>query len=307
VSDRLLILGWHNVEPTWYQPFQPGAGIRGLARQLKRLRQVTTVVPLASALDVLSDGGALPPRAVAITFDDGYRDNLDVAAPLLQELELPATFFLIPGILSREVDPWWETTAWAITRSRHPAVRWAGRALLTRGREGYHSILWAAEHLKTLDRSHLHEALTELLSLLEPAGDKPDLHELFLDWDGARRLAQRGFSIGSHTLYHTVLSRESHPEQVRDLTTSRAQLEGELDVPIELVAYPSGTRADYDAKTIDAAGKAGYRFGLAAHAGVHSRGTSPYTVPRFVMVPDQGFSEILVRRVMGRLNLVKRW
>jgi peptidoglycan/xylan/chitin deacetylase (PgdA/CDA1 family) len=305
VSDRLLILTWHNVEPTWYQPQRPGAGARGLTHQLKRLRQLATVVPLTSALDALSNGEALPPRAVAITFDDGYRDNLDLAAPLLQELGLMATFFLIPGVLSREVDPWWERAAWAITNSQRPTVTWAERTLPTRGREGYRSILWAASHLKTLDRSHLQEALAELLGLLEPGG-KPDLYELFLDWDGARRLAQQGFDIGSHTLHHMVLSRESHEEQVRDLASSRAELERELGMPIELVAYPSGTRDDYDARTIDAAEKAGYRFGLAAHAGIHSRGKPPYAVPRFVMVPDQGFSEILVRRVMGRLKVVVR-
>jgi peptidoglycan/xylan/chitin deacetylase (PgdA/CDA1 family) len=304
VSDRLLILLWHNIEPTWYQPFQPGAGIQGLAHQLRRLRQLATVVPLTSALEDLSNGKALPPRAVAITFDDGYRDNLDLAVPLLQELDLPATFFLISGLLSREVDPWWERAAWAITHSKVPEVTWAGRTLGTRGRQGYHSILWAAEHLKTLDRSSMQEALTGLLRLLEPVG-KPNLHELFLDWDGARRLAEQGFGIGSHTLHHTVLSRESHREQVRELVTSRAQLEAELGRPVELAAYPSGTRADYDASTMAAAREAGYRFGLAAHAGVHSGSTSPYAVRRFVMVPHRGFSHILVRRVMGRLNLIK--
>ena len=304
VSDRLLILLWHNIEPTWYQPFRPGVGIQGLAHQLKRLRQLTTVVPLSSALEDLSNGKPLPPRAVAITFDDGYRDNLDLAVPLLQELDLPATFFLISGILSREVDPWWERAAWAIAHSKVPEVTWAGRTLPTRGQQGYDSILWAAEHLKTLDRSHMQEALTELVSLLEPVGE-PVLHELFLDWDEARKLAELGFGIGSHTLHHTVLGRESHREQVRELVTSRAQLEAELGLPVELVAYPSGTRADYDASTMAATREAGYRFGLAAHAGMHSESRSRYAVPRFVMVPHRGFSHILIRRVMGRLNLVK--
>jgi peptidoglycan/xylan/chitin deacetylase (PgdA/CDA1 family) len=304
MSDRLLILLWHNVEPTWYQPFRPGAGIRGLTHQLKLLRRLTTVVPLASALDTLDNGYALPPRAVALTFDDGYRDNLDLAVPLLRELELPATFFLISGIVSREVDPWWETLAWAFTRSQRPTVTWAGTALPTRGRGRYPSILWAAEHVKTLDRSGLQIALSELLGLLEPVG-KPNLHELFLDREGARRLVAQGFDVGSHTVFHTVLSRERPGEQVRDLAASRAWLEAELGVPVELVAYPSGTRADYDATTMGAAREAGYRFGLAAHAGVHSRGQPAFAVPRFVMAPHRGFTQILVRRVLGRLHLIK--
>src|SRR5215218_7650889 len=113
----MLILLWHNVEGTWYHPSRPGAGIQGLSRQLRYLRRFATIVPLTHALKTLSAGDLLPSRAVALTFDDGYQDNLNLAVPLLQELGLPATFFLIPGLLSREVKPWWELIAWGFTCS----------------------------------------------------------------------------------------------------------------------------------------------------------------------------------------------
>jgi hypothetical protein len=106
-------------------------------------------------------------------------------------------------------------------------------------------------------------------------------------------------------MYHTVLSRETPDEQTRNLLASRARLEAELGVPAELVAYPSGTRADYDSNTVHAARQAGHTYGLAAHAGVHTRRTSRYAVPRFVMVPIHGFSEILARRVVRRLQLIR--
>jgi peptidoglycan/xylan/chitin deacetylase (PgdA/CDA1 family) len=303
VSDRLLILLWHNVEGTWYHPSRPGAGMQGLTHQLKGLKRLATVVPLTSALDTLMAGNSLPRRAVALTFDDGYRDNLELAASLLQELELPATFFLIPGILSREVRPWWESVAWGFTCSSRPTVTWGGKVLATRGRLGRRSYLWVAERLKMLNRASLERSVTDLLELLAPTGE-PNHDELFLDWDGARRLVRQGFAVGSHSMYHTVLSRETPDEQARNLAASRARLEAELGVPAELVAYPSGTRADYDASTVDAAKRAGHTYALAAHAGVHTSRTSPYAIPRFVMVPTQGFSEIVVRRVMRRLQLV---
>jgi peptidoglycan/xylan/chitin deacetylase (PgdA/CDA1 family) len=301
MSDRLLILLWHNVEGTWYHPLRPGAGIRGLTRQLKRLRQLGTIVPLGPALEALSADQPLPPRAIALTFDDGYQDHLDLAVPLLQELDLPATFFLIPGILSREVHPWWEVLGWAFTCSSRTEVTFGGRRLPTVGRAGRASFLWTARYLKTLDRAGLERALEKLLGLLRPEG-RPDHHKLFLDWDGARQLVRQGFGIGSHSMYHTVLSRETRDEQLHNLVASRARLQAELGVSADLLAYPSGTRADYDMNTIDAAGRAGHGYGLAAHAGVHARGTSPYAVPRFVMVSDQGFSEIFARRALHRLK-----
>jgi hypothetical protein len=195
--------------------------------------------------------------------------------------------------------------AWGFTSSSRMTVTWGGKVLATREKPGRRSFLWVAERLKTLNRAGLERAVTDLLELLEPTG-KPREDELFLDWDGARQLVQLGFAVGSHSMYHTVLSRDTSDEQLRNLVASRAQLEAELDVPVELIAYPSGTHADYDANTIAAAKQAGHIYGLAAHAGLHTRSTSPYAVPRFVMEPSQGFAEILARRVMRRLLLIQR-
>ena len=118
MTDRLLIVAWHNVERTWNYPAAPGAGAAGFEHQLRRLQRLGTIVPLAPSLRQLTTGQPLPPRAIALTFDDGYRDNLEVGAPVLERLGLPATFFLVPGILDGTVSPWWETVAWAVRQ--HP-------------------------------------------------------------------------------------------------------------------------------------------------------------------------------------------
>jgi peptidoglycan/xylan/chitin deacetylase (PgdA/CDA1 family) len=304
VADHLLVLMWHNVEGTWCYPSPPGAGTRHLAYQLRRLRQLATVVPLQDGLEALAAGRPLPPRAVAITFDDGYRDNLDVAAPLLESLGLPATFFLVPGILSGDVRPWWEILAWGFARAKPAVVKWDGRVLPTRGRQGLRSFGWLAERLKLLDLSTREKRVGEILSLLEPAGQAGE-GGLFLDWDGARHLLRRGFAVGSHSMRHAILSREAPEEQVRDLVRSRRQLEAELDVPVDLLAYPNGTRADYDSHTVRAAVQAGHTHALGAHAGVNGSSTPPYAHPRIFMEPHRGFLDIVVRRILYRLP--SRW
>ena len=122
MTDRLLIVAWHNVERTWNYPAAPGAGTAGFEHQLRRLQRLGTIVPLAPSLRQLTTGQPLPPRAIALTFDDGYRDNLEVGAPVLERLGLPATFFLVPGILDGTVSPWWETVAWAVQRTPRASV-----------------------------------------------------------------------------------------------------------------------------------------------------------------------------------------
>jgi peptidoglycan/xylan/chitin deacetylase (PgdA/CDA1 family) len=300
VSDRLLVLAWHNVEGTWHYPCPPGAGARGLAHQLRRLKALATVVPLAAAMEALAARRHLPRRAVALTFDDGYRDNLEIAVPLLEELRLPATFFLVPGLLSRETRAWWEVLGWGFARSARPTVPWDGHVLHTRGRSGRASFMWVADRLKACDQAARGRLLAELLELLEPEGEPTD-GDLFLDWDGAHELVRRGFSVGSHSMHHVILSRETAEDQVRDLIGSRGRLEAELGVPMELLAYPNGTRADYDGSTIDAARRAGHSFAFGIHAGIVLDTTPPYAAPRFAMEPQFGFSGIIARRVIARL------
>jgi peptidoglycan/xylan/chitin deacetylase (PgdA/CDA1 family) len=304
VGDRLLVLLWHNVEGTWCYPSPPGAGTRGLAQQLRRLKQLATVVPLEDALEALAARRPLPPRAVAITFDDGYRDNLDVAVPLLEHLGLPATFFLVPGLLSDDLRPWWEILARGFAQAGPAVVNWDGRALPTRGREGRRAVRWLAERLKVLDLATREDRVDELLGLLQPEGQGGN-DRFFLDWDGARELVRRGFSIGSHTTRHAILSREDPQEQARDLVSSRRQLEAALGVKVPLLAYPNGTRVDYDANTIRAAAQAGHTHALGAHAGVNGPSTSTYAHPRFVVAPDRRFLEMLVQRIA--LRLPSRW
>jgi peptidoglycan/xylan/chitin deacetylase (PgdA/CDA1 family) len=304
MGDRLIVLMWHNVEGTWCYSSPPGSGTRGLAHQLRRLKQLATVIPLEDGLEALAASKPLPARAVAITFDDGYRDNLDIAVPLLQELGLPATFFLVPGLLSGNVRPWWEILGWGFAQARPAVVRWEGRSLPTRGRQGRRAFRWLAERLKLLDRATREEQVGELLILLRPEG-RWSGDRLFLDWDGARQLVRRGFSVGSHSMRHAILSREAPEEQARDLVSSRRQLETELGVKVSLLAYPNGTRVDYDEHTVRAAAQAGHTHALAAHAGVNRSSTSPYAHPRFAVEPDRRFMDILARRILRRLP--SRW
>ena len=132
MSDRLLIFGWHNVEGTWAFPSDPGTGTEGLRRQLTLIARAANVVDLADAVDRLESGRALPARAVALTFDDGYRDNLHVALPMLESLGLRATFFLVPALLGREVTAWWERLGRAIALAQQPAFSWDGETVAAR-------------------------------------------------------------------------------------------------------------------------------------------------------------------------------
>jgi peptidoglycan/xylan/chitin deacetylase (PgdA/CDA1 family) len=283
----LVVLGWHNVAGTWCFPDRTGRGRAGLAQQLHLLQRSAHVVDLSEALDTLASGGTLPPRAVALTFDDGYRDNLTDAVPLLRDLGLSATFFLVPHVLSGVTTPWWEVVGAAFTESDLRTFRWEDRAFALEGAEGRRSYEAVCESLKRCNEQTRQRKVRELVDELHP-GAEAQVTPLFLDWDDARALVRSGMRVGSHSLDHVILANEEPAEQRRNLRESRQLLESQLDTQIRLLAYPNGSASDFDGVTERAACEAGYQGAVTTIPGRNGATTSPFRLRRFVVGPEQG-------------------
>ena len=313
MGKRLLVLGWHNIDPTPGFPDPPGAGRRGFARQLAVLARWASVIPLRRALDLMDADEPLPPRAVALTFDDGYRDNLELGVPMLARHDLPATFYLVPGFLDGTVGAWWEDLSDAFDRARAPELTWRGsRYGLTdpAGRAAAHDAVRAG--LKRGDHASRVAAVAEVTEVLDPAPSSQ--RPLFLDWDGARALRATGHDLGSHTVSHAILERETPQAQAAELADSRAALERVLGPGIDTVAYPNGSAADYSEVTTAAAAAAGYRCAVTTRAGLAARSDDRYELRRVVVTPTTDLASVagkvwrkartgaprLLRRVAGR-------
>lgn len=285
-TSSLMVLGWHNVEGSWCFPAAPGVGTRGLTRQLKLLDRVTNIVPLRQALRDLREGRPLPPRALAVTFDDGYADNLTIAGPLLRRLGIPATCFLVPGILDGDVVAWWERLGWMFARARAVRLQWEGRSWELPGGGNRAAFKEVSALLKRRDRAAREAAMDVLQELLDPSGSYQH-REQFLDWDGARRLGEY-MDLGSHTMWHCILSEETAQAQKEDLARSRAQLSERIGGEFDVLAYPNGTRADYDDATIAGCEAAGYEFAVTTRGGWNRADTPRYEIRRWVINPERG-------------------
>lgn len=285
MSRRLLVLCWHNVEPTWAFPGESAdRSRRDFARQVNHLRRWANVVPLRSALADLAEGRPLPPRAVALTFDDGYLDNVTVAAPVLHAAGLPATFFLVPGFLSGDVPSWWEELGHGFERATASRLVWNGQHydLLDPDarRTARESITGS---LKELDRQRREDAVVELRARL--AADGPMGERLFMDWDEAVRLLDLGHDIQSHTCSHPILSREPDAAQEEELRRSREDLESFFRRPVDVLAYPNGSDGDYTDATRTMARTAGYAFACTLRPAAGRPHDDRWEVPRMVIDP----------------------
>ena len=310
MSHRLLVLGWHNVLPTWAFPESaPGAALRGFRRQLRLLRRVSNVVPLRQALGDLSEGRSLPPRAVALTFDDGYFDNAAMAAPMLREHGLPATFFLVTGMLSGTTRAWWEDLAWGITNARRPTVVWRDERFELSTPEARRAAVGVvSDRLKQLYQADRTSAVEQLLGELEPCGTRSTVPEQFLDWSAARALLAAGHGVGSHTCTHPLLGHETAEVQDRELRESRRLLEHRLACRIDLLALPNGRQQDYDRRTLRLMLRAGYRYALTTRAGLARPAHPPLEVRRVLLEPETRLQDVLheAARALRRSALATR-
>jgi peptidoglycan/xylan/chitin deacetylase (PgdA/CDA1 family) len=256
------------------------------------------VLPLDQALADLDNGRPLPARAVALTFDDGYLDAATHAAPRLRALGLPATFFLVPGFLSGTEACWWEDLAESFTATSRTSLRWDDEDFdLTPGLPRLAARAAIEDRLKHLDRAARRLAVDEIMARLS-TGVPPRSEPLFMGWEHARALQTDGFTIGSHTMSHPILSREVPAEQDHQLSSSKKDLEAELGVPVDLLAYPNGREADYDADTVSMAEQAGYRHAVTTRSGRARPDHPPYDVRRHVVGPEDDIASVL-REVAG--------
>jgi len=97
-ADNLLVLIYHRVRPETDPLFPLELTREQFDWQVGILRRYFTPMTLQEGMDRVR-AGTLPSRAVAITFDDGYRDNATEALPVLQHHRVPATFFVSTGFL----------------------------------------------------------------------------------------------------------------------------------------------------------------------------------------------------------------
>jgi peptidoglycan/xylan/chitin deacetylase (PgdA/CDA1 family) len=222
---------------------------------------------------------------VLITFDDGYRNNLTVAAPICREEGVPAIFFLSAGMIGAGKILW---NTEIVARVRHwlaPQIAMPNgeRQALPRDTASRRSL---ADKINRESKQLPEEALCQYLAYLREGSPSVDLMEdpeacMFLSWDEARELVALGFEIGSHTVSHPILSRLT-PARVRaELRDSKAILERELKQPCRALAYPNGSERDVNQVVVDEAQSAGYEWAFMTTPWWHKPGgAAVHSIPR---------------------------
>lgn len=238
------------------------------------------VLPLDVAVERLKTG-RLPPRAAAITFDDGYADNCTVAMPILQKHKLPACFFVATGFLDGG-RMWNDTVIESIRacRDKHldlTAIDLGNHAIgsATEKRVAIEAIIGRIKYLPVNERLALTEKLTEAASASPPS-------DLMMTSAQVTELYAGGMQIGAHTVSHPILARTSISEARQEIADSKLFLEKLLQTRIGLFAYPNGKPGgDYLPEHAVLVSELGFDAAVSTAWGVADFNTSAFEIPRF--------------------------
>lgn len=271
-TGKLQILSFHRVAPEEDEFISP-MPLEIFERQMQFLAKNCNVIELEQAAEGF-EYGDLPDNAVVITFDDGYRDNYLHALPVLSSLSLPATVFLVTGVIGTGKLIWHDRVFRAFNLTGCVSLRefGAGNANLTlNGKsqrdEAQESTL---RYLKSLDVDRRNAEIEVLLGRLE-VDDTDDTAGLMLNWNEVREMHRAGISFGAHTVSHPVLSRIADEFARSEIRDSKQAIERELQCTVRAFAYPNGSRMDFTAATKRILRESGFRCALTTIFGTNAR------------------------------------
>ncbi|MBK8535858.1 MAG: polysaccharide deacetylase family protein [Candidatus Competibacteraceae bacterium] len=279
---RLSILIFHRVLPEPDPLFPNEVDVLRFDAICQWMKSWFRVLPLTEAVDRLAQG-CLPSRSAAITFDDGYADNYEVALPILQRHGLSATFFIATGFLDggRMFN---DTVIETVRRCPQPHLDLTplglGRYDLSSAmakRQSIPALLSQIKYQPPLQRLETVSAMAEIAEVILP-------DDLMMTSPQVKALHQAGMAIGAHTVHHPILASLDPAEAEHEIAMSRDRLESLLGERVTLFAYPNGKpNTDYRVEHVEMVRRLGFKAAVSTTWGVARRDSDPFQLPRFTL------------------------
>jgi peptidoglycan/xylan/chitin deacetylase (PgdA/CDA1 family) len=310
---------YHRVAALDSDPYLLCVSPTRFAEHVELLKTRWSPLPLGEAVARMK-ANRLPHRAVAVTFDDGYADNLLNAEPVLRRHGVPATVFVTSGYVGGAREFWWdELEAVLLTPGNLPE-----RLEIRLGEELREWVLDGAAVYRDADHDRLRSwnvldpddpgprqalcrSLQQLVRSLPPAA-RDDVLEQVRAWAGGPRPVRpshrqltpaetirldrsEAVEVGGHTVSHPLLSACPPAEQAIEIQEGKRQLEDIVGRRVEGFAYPFGAHGDYTGETIAAVREAGFGFACSNFVGRATAAEDIFQLPR-MMVMDWPADEL---------------
>jgi peptidoglycan/xylan/chitin deacetylase (PgdA/CDA1 family) len=308
-TPGLLVLNYHRVGDAARNQFDDAtfsATTDAFRAQVGYMKRWFRTPPPDEILESVSRGAFEDPT-VLVTFDDGYRDNYDVAFPVLRDLGVPACFFVVTGLLDAPKLPWWDRVAYSVKQTKADAFgleypeRLDFDLRATARAHAIWRILRACKDARPFDEPRFFDELATRTGVdieAERLG-----RTLFMSWAAVREMALAGMTIGSHTTRHAVLAALSEPAQRRELGESRDRIGHHVGSYPDMVAYPVGGPDAFTHVTKRLAREVGYRAAFCYVGGLNrSSRIDPFAIARVPVEHGESWAQFRVRLTLATIR-----
>lgn len=261
--------------------------------QMLMLKQRFRPMRLTDVVTALNAGQALPPDAVAVTFDDGYDDNYRIAYPILRELGVPATFFVSTGHIDSGRPFAYDWLVHMILLTGAPGLTLPEIGIDLPMPESRDERRQLAGHVLLEMKSLSAIAQSDLITRLErewrmPSNVTPvDCRPM--TWSQLREMHEAGFEVGSHGVHHRMLAKLPQQDMEDEVHDSKASLERELGITTALMSYPVGGDRAFDERVIEATRASGFQLACCYVCGTNPQPASNrYALQRLPVERNMG-------------------
>jgi peptidoglycan/xylan/chitin deacetylase (PgdA/CDA1 family) len=285
-SPKLLVPVFHRIVPSI-----DGDPLNIMVSEKKFIRLIdalATRYPVISLSDAAGQAKAGRPKArcqVVVTFDDGYRDNHDVAFPILKRKGVPAAFFVATDYIGADAPLWDLSLISMVLCNRIDGIDLGDSVFRKRAAESRRSfafrVLARIKSVEPEKRSSIMGAMRARIVPAIPLRAFPA--DRCLTWDEARAMLAAGMEFGSHGMSHTSLAKAEADSARREIGDSKLIIERNLHRPCEHFAFPFGSRRDYNNELIRYVREAGYKTCLLNVHGFNRLDGGCFCLKRIIM------------------------
>jgi len=255
--------------------------------QMRILRKNYHPVTLGDIADWLNGNKQLPPRSVAVTFDDGFADNYHLAAPIMEKYNIRGTIYLAVDAVRRQELPWYcrlhylfhkaAKTAFVLNDPETGKVWHCGDPAENSEAERFY-----AKSCVVLGEEQLAQRMTQIESWFGYKLDLSNPSPGMMTFEQAKELIRRGHIIGSHTLSHGTAGLLTTGQLHREIGEANQMLEQALDAPVQHFSYPHPYQIDpqWSDDSLKETQKTGYKTAVLTQTGLVKQETNPLLLPR---------------------------
>ena len=288
--NNSFVLIYHRVFDLEADPQSLAVSPHRFDAQIQYLKTHFSIIPLTEMVARLTKRESIN-SSIAITFDDGYADNLYYAKPILEKYHVPATFFITASLIGSSREFWWDELERIFLLPQPPLKplvlnindhehRW-NSAEKSLPLDVYHQIHRLLKGLTFQEREAIMTQLFAWAGLDREHGR--DTHRIVNLLELIELATSDWLEMGSHTLTHPVLSAQSQEVQWQEINESKLILEQITGRQISSFSYPYGQRTDFTPETIQMVKESGYTCGISNIQGNIEADSDCFILPRRII------------------------